>query len=70
MAGIAAVISRDVEFGIQIGKDLPQMGQIGDLFRSDSVHLGASRIRYVLKIPRFVPFGADLTQFGCQIRHP
>ena len=26
--------------------------------------------KLILKSPRFVPFGANLTQFGCQIWHP
>ena len=26
-------------------------------------------LKLILKCPRFVPFGADLTQFGCQIWH-
>ena len=31
---------RDVKFGIQIGSDWPQMGQIWDFLRSVSVHFG------------------------------
>ena len=27
-------------------------------------------LKLILKSPRFVPFGANLTLFGCQICHP
>ena len=43
-----------------IGSDWSQIGQIRDFFRSDSVHFGSAS-------PRFIIFGANLTQFGCQI---
>ena len=54
----------DVKFAIQIGSDWPQMGQIWDFLRSVSVHFGAVRqnvLKLVLKSPRFVPFGVNLT---------
>ena len=60
----------DVKFDIQIWSYLPQMGQIWDFLRSVSVHFGAGRqnaLKLILKSPRFVSFGANLTQFGCQV---
>ena len=53
------VASRDVK----IGSDWPQRRQILD-FWSQNV------LKLTLKSPRFVPFGANLTQIGQQIRHP
>ena len=53
----------------QIG---PQIGQIWDFLRSVSIHFGSPSqnvLKLILKSPRFVSFGADLTQFGCQIWH-
>ena len=58
---------RDVKFGIQIGSDWPQMGQILEFLRSVSLHFGSvsqNILKLILKSPRFVPFGANLTQFG------
>ena len=43
------------------------MGQIYDFLRSVSVHFGSASqnvLKLILKSPRFVPFGANLTQFG------
>ena len=60
----------DVKFCIQIGSDWPQIGHIWDFLRSVSVHFGAGRqnvLKLILKSPRYVPFGANLTQFGYQI---
>ena len=37
------VTNRDVKFGLQIGSDWSQMGQIWDILRSVSVHFGAPR---------------------------
>ena len=40
----------------QSGSDWPQMGQIQDFFRSDSVHFGSARqnvLKLILKSPRF-----------------
>ena len=49
------------------------MGQIWDVLRSVSVHFGSTSqnvLKLTLKSPRFVPFGANLTRFGCHIWHP
>ena len=54
----------------QSGSHWPKMGQIREIFRSDSVHFGAVRqnVLYLIwKNPRFVPFGANLIQFWWQI---
>ena len=62
----------DVKFGIQIGSDWPQMGQIWDILRTVSVHFGLvsqNVMKLILKSHRFAPFGAYLTQFGYQIWH-
>ena len=60
----------NLEFKLdQIG---PKMGQIWEFLRSVSVHFGAPRqnvLKLILKSHWFVPFGAKLTQFGCQIWH-
>ena len=66
--------TRDVKFGNQIGSDWPQMGQIVDFLRSDSVHFGPQHLAKIYsgwseKNPRIVTLLADLTQFGCQICH-
>ena len=61
---VHSLYTRDVKFAIQIGSDWPQMVQILDFLRSVSAHFGS------LKNPRFVQFGSNLTQFGCQISHP
>ena len=64
------VATRGGEFGIQIGSDWPQMGQIWEFLRSVYVHFGAGRqevLKLILKIPRFVTLGANLTQFEFQI---
>ena len=61
---------RDGKLGMKIGPDWPIMGQISDFLRSVSVHFGAGRLNVltlIFKSPRFVPFEANLTQFGCQI---
>ena len=61
---------RAVKFSIQIGSDWSQMGQIWDFLRSVSVHFGSASqnvLKLILKSPRFVPFGTNLTQFGSQI---
>ena len=50
----------DVKFGIQIGLDLPQMGQIRDFLRSVSVHFGSASqnlIKLILKV-------TDLSHLG------
>ena len=42
------------------------MGQIWDFLRSVLVHFGSTSqnvLKLILKSPRFVPFGANLTQF-------
>ena len=49
----------------QIGSDWPQMGQIREIFRSDSVHFGAPRqnvLKLILKNPRLVLFGGNMTK--------
>ena len=48
------------------------MGQIWDFLRSVSVHFGSPSqnvLKLILKSTRFVPLGANLTQFGCHILH-
>ena len=53
----------------QSGSDWPQMGQIREIFRSDSVHFGAPRqnvLNLIWKFPGFVPFGANRTHFGAK----
>ena len=35
--------TRYVKFGIQIGQDLPKMGQNYDFLRPDSVHFGSAK---------------------------
>ena len=58
---------RDVKFVIQIGSDWHQMGNIWDFLRLVSVQMGSpiqNVLKLILKSPRFVPFGANLTQFG------
>ena len=59
----------DVKFGIQIGSDWPQKGQIWNFLRS----VLRSASQYVLKLIRkntkIVPFGANLTQFCLHIWH-
>ena len=58
---------------IQIVSDWPQMGQIWDFLRSVSVHFGAPRqnvLKLILKSPRFVLFGANLSQFGTKREVP
>ena len=60
-------------FKIRFSTDWPEMGQIWDFLRSVSVHFGAPRqnvLNLILKSPRFVPFGANLIHFGCEIPHP
>ena len=45
--------------------DRPQMGQIWDFLRSVSVDFGSvsqNVLKLILKRPRFVPFGTNLTQ--------
>ena len=57
----------------RIGADWPQVGQIWDFLRSVSVHIGAPRqnvLKLILKSPRFVPFGANLTQFEATLTPP
>ena len=64
---------RNVKFRLQIGSYWPQMGQIWAFLRSVSVHFGAGRqnvLKLIWKSPRFVPFRANMTQFGWQIWHP
>ena len=51
---IQSVVIKHVKFDIQIGSYWPQMA-------SQNV------LKLILKSPRFVPFGANLTQFGCQM---
>ena len=68
------ILIRDVKFAIRIGSDYywPQMGQIWDFLRSVSVHFGSPSqnvLKLILKSPRFVLFGAYMTQFGCLIWH-
>ena len=63
---ILNTLARGVYKLCQIG----HMGHIFDFLRSDSVHFGSWRqslLKLVLKSPRFVPFVANPTQFGCQI---
>ena len=57
-----------VKFGIQIGSDWPQMGQIkyGTLNISLISQWAKMNTKLVLDSPRFVPFGAN----GGQIWHP
>ena len=62
------VTVRDIKFAIQIGADWHQMRQIYDFLRYVSVRFGSAKL--ILKSPRFVRFGANLTQFGYQIWHP
>ena len=38
---VRAMLSKDVNFGVQIWSDWPQMGQICDFLRSASVHFGS-----------------------------
>ena len=48
------------------------MGQIWDFLRSVSVYFGSESqnvLKLILKSPRFVPFGANMTQFIWQICH-
>ena len=58
---------RDCEEGMlglfQIWSDWPQIEQIWDFLRSVSVRFGA----LILKSPRFIPFGVNLTQFGTNL---
>ena len=56
--------SRYVRAGSKLGLIGPQMGQIWDFLRSVSVNFG---LKLILKRNRFIPFGANLTQFGA---HP
>ena len=67
------VIWSAVRHGYQIWpqsvSDWPQMGQIREIFRSDSVHFGAVRqnvLNLIWKFSGFVPFGANLTHFGAK----
>ena len=49
------------------------MGQIWGFLRSVSVYFGSASqnlLKLILISPRFVLFGANLSQFGCQIWHP
>ena len=65
-----ALCTGDVKLCIQIGSDSPQMGQIWDFFKSVSVHFGSASqnvLELILKRLGFVPFGANMTQFGCEI---
>ena len=52
---VTSHIRKDVNFGIQIGSDFGCPSQ--------------NVLKFILKSPRFVPFGTNLTQFGCQFRH-
>ena len=61
---------RGRELGDQIWpqvSDWPQMGHIRGIYlRSDSVHFGSPSqnvLKLILKSPRFVPFGTNLTPF-------
>ena len=55
------------KFGIQIGSDVPQMGQIWDFLRSVSVHFGAGAPKCtetdLKKYQICSNLGANLTQF-------
>ena len=55
---------RDIKLGNRIGSDWSQRGKIWDFLRSVSVHFGSPRqnvMKLILKSPRFVPSGANLT---------
>ena len=54
-----AVVRRECQGWSQIASHLPQTGQIWDFLSTETD----------LKSPRFVLFGSNLTQFGCQIWH-
>ena len=45
------------------------MGKIWDFLRSGSLHFGPCQnvLKLILKSPRFVQFGANLTQFGANL---
>ena len=61
------MVIRDVKVAIQIGSGWTQMGKIWDFLRSVSVHFGSPSqnvLKLILKSPRFVPFGNNLSQFG------
>ena len=71
--GVTHLPTRNLKFGTQIGSDRPQIRQIWDFLRSVSVHFGSPSqniLKLILKSPRLVPSGANLTQFVCQICHP
>ena len=62
--------TRDVKFGIQIGSDRPPNATNLGLFNISfsTFWLTESHVlKMILKRSRFVPFGANLIQFGCQI---
>ena len=49
--------TRDIKFGIKIGSDWLQIGQIWNFLRSVSVHFGSASqnvLKLILKSPRFV----------------
>ena len=50
----------------KLGQIDPIWDKIWDFLRLPSQNV----LKLILKSPRFVPFGANLTQFGCQIWHP
>ena len=55
---------------IQIGWDWPQMGQIWDFSKISFSIFWLNVLKLILKSLRCVPFEANLTQLGCQIRYP
>ena len=61
-----------VRFRPKVVSDWPQMGQIRDFFRSDfrKIWRRAQIMRSQLKSPRFVKFGANLTNFDAKSDNP
>ena len=45
-----------------------KLGQIGPKW--DTSEMSQNTLKQILESPRFLPFGANLIQFGCQIWHP
>ena len=65
--------NRDLKFSIRIGSYLLQNVTIWDFLRSFSVHFGLASqnvLKLILKSHIFIPFGSNLTYFGCQIWDP
>ena len=61
------------QFLAQGVSDWSQIGKIWDFLRSVSIHFGSASQnvqKLILKSPRFVSFGPNLTQLWSQIWHP